>query len=141
MEKRRRTFEGSSKCSAPASTVWAVWTNPSLWPGGVIESAKIDGNFVVGAKLTDKTKGGPTTTATVTLVDPPRMWVDVSKFPGLRMTFEHVIEAADEGTVLTERVIISGLLAAVAARLMGSRLEQTFAGTTSRIACLAEAHG
>jgi len=139
MEKRRRSFEGSSKCSAPASTVWAVWTNPSEWPGGVIDSAKIDGNFVVGAKIKAKVKGGPATTSTVMRLDPPRMWVGVSKFPGLTMTYEHVIGDVDDSTMLTERVIMRGLLAGVAARLMGKGLEETFAATTGRIAGLAEA--
>jgi hypothetical protein len=54
------------------------------------------------------------------------------------MTYEHTIEPADDGTLLTERVIMSGLFAAIAARLMGSGLEETFAATTERIARLAE---
>jgi Polyketide cyclase / dehydrase and lipid transport len=139
MKEQRRSFEGSSTCSAPASTVWSVWTNPPEWPGGVIDAAKIDGNFVVGAKITMKVKGGPPTTSTVTRVDPPRMWVGVSKFPGLTMTYEHMIEASDGSTVLSERVVMSGPFAGVAGRLMGNRLEETFAASTGRIARLAEA--
>ncbi|MDT5208515.1 MAG: hypothetical protein QOF67_930 [Mycobacterium sp.] len=54
-----RSFEGSSPCSAPVSTIWQVWTNPSTWKGSVIESASIDGDFVVGAKYTTKVKGLP----------------------------------------------------------------------------------
>jgi hypothetical protein len=138
MAKQRRSFEGSSKCSAPASTVWAAWTNPSEWPGGIIQSTKIDGDFVVGAKIRAKLEGGPATTSTVTRMDPPGSWDGVSKFPGLTMTYEHTIEPADDGTLLTERVIMSGLFAAIAARLMGSGLEETFAATTERIARLAE---
>jgi hypothetical protein len=105
----------------------------------VIDEAKIDRNFSVGAKITMKVKGGPPTTATVTTVDPPRMWVGVSKFPGLTMTFEHMIEAGDGSTVLSERVVMSGPFAGVAGRLMGKRLEETFAASTGRIARLAEA--
>ena len=67
------------------------------------------------------------------------MWVAVSKFPGLTMTVEHVIEPADEGTVLTERAIFSGPFAGIMARLIGGRLQKDFAGTTARIARLAEA--
>jgi hypothetical protein len=139
MAKRPRSFQGSSSCSAPASTAWAVWTNPPEWPGDVIERAAIDRDFGVGAKITMKGKGGPTTTATVTRVDPPRMWVGVSKFPGLTITSEHVIDDSDGGTTLTERVTMSGPLSAVAAILIGRRLGESFTATTSHIARLAAA--
>ena len=139
MDKRHRSFEGSSRCSAPASTVWAVWTNPSEWPGDVIEAGTIDGDFVVGAKVGVKVKGGVKTTSTLTRVDPPKIWTSVSKFPGLTLTYEHAIDTAGDSTMLTERIIMSGLFAGVAARLMGSRLEETFAAVTACIARLAEA--
>ena len=67
------------------------------------------------------------------------MWVALSKFPGVTMTVEHVIESAADGTVLIERAIMSGPLGGVMARLIGGRLEKDFAGTTARIARLAEA--
>ena len=137
MSKRRRSFEGSSKCSAPISTVWAVWTNPPEWPGEVFDAAKIDGDFVVGARLSAKLKG-PTTTSTLIRVDPPTMWVAVSKFPGLTLTVEHVIGPADDGTVLTERATMTGLFAGVAARLIGGRLEKDSPGRL-RVSRLAEA--
>jgi hypothetical protein len=88
MTTRRRSFEGTS---ASPSAVWAAWTNPVEWPGGVIQKAGIDGAFVVGAKITAKMKGAPATTHTVTSMDPPRAWVGVTKFPGLTMTYEHEI--------------------------------------------------
>lgn len=139
MKHQRLSFAGSSTCTAPASTVWAVWTNPSEWPGGVIDAATIDRNFGVGAKIRMKVQGGLPSTATVVQVEPPRIWVGVTKFPGLTMTFEHVIDAAEDGTTLTEQVNLTGPFAGVAGRLMGSRLADTFGETTARIAHLAEA--
>lgn len=139
MKHQRPSFVGSSTCSAPASTVWAVWTNPSEWPGGVIAAATIDRNFGVGAKIRMKVQGGMATTATVVQAEPPKIWVGVSKFPGLTMTFEHVIDAAEDGSTLTEQVNLTGPLAGVAGRLMGGRLAETFSETTARIALLAEA--
>lgn len=55
------------------------------------------------------------------------------------MTYEHTIEDVEDGTVLTERVIMDGPLAGIAGQLMGKNLKKTFAGTTGRIAELAEA--
>jgi hypothetical protein len=139
MKIQRRPIKGSSQCPALASAVWAVWTNPSKWPGGIIDAANIDGEFVAGAKIMVKVKGGLATTSTIVRVDPPRVWICVSKFPGLTMLYEHVIEGADGGTVLTERIIMSGLFAGIVTRLIGNRLEETIAATTARIALLAEA--
>ena len=85
-----------------------------------------------------KVKGGLPTTLTVTRVDPPKIWVGVSKLPGLTMTYEHAVERVGDTAVLAERVVMSGPLAAVATRLMGTRLEETFAAATARIAHLAE---
>ncbi len=67
------------------------------------------------------------------------MWLAVAKYPGLTMTVSHMIEPADEGSRLTECATLTGPLATVAARLIGGRLEKDFAGTTARIARLAEA--
>ena len=86
-----RSFEGSSPCSAPVSTIWQVWTTPSAWPGGIIESASIDGDFVVVAKYTTKVKGLPASTGTVTHVESPRIWGSVAKAPGLTLTYEQAV--------------------------------------------------
>jgi hypothetical protein len=118
--------------------VWQVWTNPSQWTGGVIEFARLDGDFGVGAKITTKVKGFPASTSTVTHVDASRSWVGAAKSPLMTMTYEHIIEPAGDGAVLTERALISGPLAGVAARLIGKRLEATFAATTAHCAHLAE---
>jgi hypothetical protein len=133
-----RPFEGSSPCSAPVSTIWQVWTSPSIWQGSVIEAASMDGDFRVGAKIRTKVKGYPASTSTVTHVDSPRIWIGAAKAPGLTLTYEHVIEPDGTGAVLTERAIMSGPLAGAAARLIGKRLESTFAATTAHCAHLAE---
>ena len=59
MAEAKGPFGGSSHSSASAEEVWAVWTNPAEWPGGVIAMAKIDGPFAVGAKITTRVKGYP----------------------------------------------------------------------------------
>ena len=139
MSKPRRSFEGQSTSSASPEAVWAIWTRPDIWPGDVVASAKIDGDFVLGAKITTRVKGYAPLTSKVTRIDPPRVWTGVAKNPGLTMTIDHIIEAAESGTVITERATMSGPFAGVAARLLGSRLETTFKATTAHCARLAEA--
>src|SRR2546423_1387222 len=75
-----------------------------------IEAARVDGAFQPGAAITSKAKGFPSSTLTVTRVEPPSLWVDESRSPGMRISFDHVLEPAEGGTRLTERVHISGPL-------------------------------
>jgi hypothetical protein len=109
-----------------------------VWPGDVIQAAKIDGEFAPGARITIKAKGLPTVRLTVTRIEPQRLWAGVAKLPGLTLTFEHMTELADTGTMLIERAILDGPLAGIAARLLGNRLTATFNGTTAHCARLAE---
>jgi hypothetical protein len=134
-------FGGSSHSSASAEEVWAVWTNPAEWSGGVIATAKIDGAFAVGAKITTRVKGYPPLTSTVARIDPQSMWTGVAKVPGLTQTIEHLVEPTESGTLLTERTVFTGPLASIAARVLGGRLRKTFVATTEHCARLAERRG
>ncbi len=140
MGKSKGPFGGSSHCSASAEAVWAVWTNPAAWSGGVIATAKIDGPFAVGARITTRVKGYPPLTSTVTRIESPRVWTGVAKAPGLTQTIEHLVEPTDSGTFLTERTVFTGPLASIAARVLGGRLRKTFEATTEHCARLAERH-
>jgi hypothetical protein len=135
----KRVIEGSSPCSAPAETVWQVWADPSTWPGSVIEVGAVDGEFAEGSKVTVKVKGGVKTASTLTKVEPPRIWCSVTKFPGLTLAYDHVIESAGSGTLLTERVTMTGPFAGLFDRMTRSKLEETFPAVTAEIARLAEA--
>ena len=111
-----------------------------MWPGGPIEFAELHGAFEVGSTITTKVKGNRRLTSTITRIDEPRCWVGVAKAPGLTMTIDHVIDPAETGVLLTERLTFSGPLASLASRLMGSRIESTFRLTTAHAAEVAEAH-
>src|SRR3954447_20440260 len=130
MADARRSLEGSCRSPAPPEQVWALWTDPTKWPGGPIEVAEIDGPFQIGAKITTKVKGNRPLTSTVTRIEAPRLWVGVAKAPGVTMTIDHVINPAESGVVLTERLTFSGPLAGLLSRLMGRRVAATFEATT-----------
>ena len=139
MADAKRTFEGSCRSTVTPEEAWAAWTDPSIWPGGPIAAAKMNGPFEVGAKIKVRVKGYTPVTSTVTRIESPRLWTGVAKTPGLTMTIDHVIDPAETGVLLTERMVLSGPLAGVVARLMGRRLESTYAATTAHGAKLAEA--
>jgi hypothetical protein len=138
---RSQYIQGACQSNASPASAWAVWTNPRDWTGDAIQAAKIDGEFAIGARITIKAKGLPTIRLTVTGVEPQSRWTRVSKPPGLTMTFEHITEQADAGTVLIERANLHGPLAAMAARLPRNRLKVTFDGNTAHCARVAERHG
>lgn len=98
----------------------------------------VDGDFVVGARVGVKVKGGVKTHSTLTRVEAPSIWTSVTKFPGLTLTYEHTIEVHEAGTLLTERVIMNGTFAAVAFPVLRRQLEETFTAVTGYIGHLAE---
>jgi len=89
--------------------------------------------------ITSKAKGFPSSTLTVTHVEPPSLWVDESRSPGMQMTFDHLLEPGEGGTRLTERVRISGPLGRVLGSLMRRKLEALFAASVAAVARQAEA--
>jgi len=139
VEPSGRGYEVSRVSSASPEAVWAAWTDVAGWADSDhIESAEIDGPFRPGAVIRSKAKGLPASKITVTRADRPELWADEARSPGVRMTFDHVIEPVDGGTRLTERVVMRGPLAFVVAPLLRRRLEALFAASVAHVAEVAE---
>jgi Polyketide cyclase / dehydrase and lipid transport len=98
-----RSVEGSSRSSASVEEVWAVWADPGGWLGGPVEAAELHGTFAVGSTYTTKLKGWAPATATISRIEPPRLWTSVVGRRLLTVTVEHVVEPAGDETLLTER--------------------------------------
>jgi len=134
------SYEASAVTKATAEAAWSAWTDVQGWSAyDHIEAARIDGAFQVGAAITSRAKGFPSGTLTVTRVERPSLWVDESRSPGMRMTFDHVLEPGEGGTRLTERVHISGLLGRALGPFMRRKLEALFAASVAAVAREAEA--
>ena len=101
-------------------------------------TAKIDGPFAVGAKITMRVKGHPPLKLTVTRVEAPVLWTGVARAPGLTETIDHLIETTDSGTLITQGTVFTGPLAPIAARILGRTVRKTFEATTAHFARLAE---
>jgi Polyketide cyclase / dehydrase and lipid transport len=133
------SYEASAATHARPEAAWTAWTDVEGWSAyDHIESARLDGSFQPGVAITSKAKGFPSSTLTVTRVEPPSLWVDETRSPGIRMTFDHVIEAGAGGTQLTERVHISGPLGHVLGPLMRRKLEALFAASVAAVSRQAE---
>jgi hypothetical protein len=133
------SYEASAVSRAAPDKVWAVWVDVAGWSDSEhIESARLDGEFRPGGVITSKARGLPRTTLKITRVEPPRLWADESRSPGVKMTFEHVIESGEAGTELTERVLITGPLARFVGILMRRKLGALFAASVAYVARRAE---
>jgi hypothetical protein len=131
--------EASATTSATPEQAWEAWTDVSRWAeGDHVESAELKGGFAVGGIIRTHARGFPASTLTLTRVERPRVWVDESRSPGVRMTFEHVIEPVDGGTKVTERALISGPLAWLVGALMKRKLEALFDASTAQVVNHAE---
>ena len=90
------SYDAFTVTRANPAAAWAAWTDVGSWSAHEhIESASIDGEFRVGARITTKARGFPRSSLTVTHADRPHAWSDESRSPGIRMTFDHVIEQGD----------------------------------------------
>lgn len=133
------SYEASGLARAAPEDVWAAWVDVASWSESEhIESARLDGEFRPGGVIASKAKGLPRSTLTLTCVDPPRLWVDESRSPGVKLTFEHVIEPGGAGTKVTERVLISGPLGPLVGVLLRRKLEALFAASVAHVSRRAE---
>ena len=136
------TLERSATSQASPEQVWHAWVDVEAWSeADHIDSARLEGDFVAGSTIKTKTQGFPASTLTITEVEQPRRWVDESRTPGMRMTFVHDIELRDDGTIITERVLIRGPVGQVVGRAMRRRLEALLEASVERLARRAEAAG
>jgi len=134
------SYEASAVARASAESAWAAWTDVGGWSAyDHIDSAQIDGEFRVGAVITSKAKGFPRSKLIVTRVERPNIWVDESRSPGMRMSFDHVIEPLGDETRLTERVRITGPLGRIVGPLLRGRLVELFATSVAAVALQSEA--
>ena len=130
-----RSYEASAISAAGPEDVWARWIDVPRWSDvDGMESARLIGPFDVGSVLKTKARGFPESTLTITVVERPRLWTDESRTPGLRMTFEHLIEPMASGTKVTERVLLSGPLAWIAGPLLRRKMQRLIVAATASIA-------
>ena len=133
------TYEAPAISRAAPESVWETWVDVDGWSeGDHVESASLDGEFRPGTVLRTKAKGLPRAKLTLTRVERPHLWVNESRSPGVRMTFDHLVEPVEAGTRVTERMLIEGPLARVVSALMGRRMEAVLDSSVAHVAQRAE---
>ena len=132
----------SARSSAPAAAFFARWADMETWPEWNTDTAwvRLDGPFVQGATGTLKPRGGPKVRFTVARLD-DHAFVDVSRMPGGRITFDHRIDETGTGTGTTIEVTVSidGPLGWVWRRILAKDFRAALQPDLDRLVATAEA--
>ncbi len=128
--------------SAPAAAFFARWADMATWPdwNSDTEWVRLDGAFVEGATGTLKPKGGPKVPFVVARLVPDKVFVDVSRLFGARLTFDHRVSTrADGGSDVAVTITMSGPLSALWTLLLGKGLRASAQRDLEGLARAAEA--
>ena len=107
--------EESIEIAAPASRIWAVWTDVERWPEWTRSMNSVSllnkRPFAVGSKARIRQPGLPPATWRITRVEPERLFVWESASIGLKTVAVHSIESrGDDRCVAKMRLETKGLL-------------------------------
>lgn len=125
---------------ATKEQVWQVWQDVANWHqwDHEVEWASLDGDFMAGSQGYLKPKGGPKTKFTLSNCEPLRSFSDRSSLPLAKMDFIHTMEDTLEGVKVTHRIVISGLLGPLFAKVIGEKMSQGLPAAMQNLVALAE---
>ncbi|WP_433200571.1 SRPBCC family protein [Nocardia sp. CA-107356] len=126
--------------TAASAAFFATWADMGTWPewNNDTEWVRLDGPFVQGATGTLKPKGGPKVPFRVERLSDTE-FVDVSKLIGARLTFDHQVTTASEGTTVTVTVSIDGPLRWFWIKVMGGDIAESVQPDLDALVAAAEA--
>lgn len=126
--------------AAPPTAFFARWIDHATWSewSPDTEWVRIDGPVRRGARGILKPKGGPRAPFTISELETDRVYTDVSRVPGARLTFRHTAEPSAEGSVLSVEVTLDGPLAWLWARTAFSGFERSASEDLDRLIAVVE---
>ena len=113
-------------------STWGQWSPDTEW-------VRLDGPVARGTTGALKPTGGPKTRFTISAFEPDREYTDTSYLPGARIIFQHLVAAESGLTKLDIAVSISGPLAWLWARVMGTGFRESTQADLDRLIALVEA--
>ncbi|HEX3731689.1 MAG TPA: SRPBCC family protein [Mycobacteriales bacterium] len=125
---------------APPEAFFAKWTDHATWSVWSPDSewVRLDGPVAEGATGVIKPKGGPKTRFVISTLTPGREYTDTSRFPGARLTFQHLLTRVGDRTELDVRVTLAGPLAWIWARILGNGFRTSVPADLRRLVELVE---
>lgn len=134
------SYDYTTETKAPSKAVWRLWADVSNWKRWDSELlwSRIDGPFAVGTSGVLKPKHGPQAKFVLSEVLPEKRFVDQTKVIGTTLTFIHELQPTPNGTKITHRIEITGLLAPVLGATLGRQLKAGLPSAVQNLAQLAE---
>ncbi|MFZ1063327.1 MAG: SRPBCC family protein [Acidimicrobiales bacterium] len=125
---------------APPSAFFERWRDVATWPewNHDTEWVRLDGPFVEHATGVLKPKGGPKVRFVIERLVDGEEFVDVSMMPGAKLRFEHRVRAMETGCALEVTISISGPLARIWRRVLGSGFVKNAQPDLDRLVAVAE---
>ncbi len=130
------TYSYSETVAAPPKEVWKLWQNVAAWPkqDTSITSARINGPFAVGSKITLKPKGSPAVKVKLVKVEENRGFESQGTLPLAKLRFVHNISTQGAKTTFTQTIIIDGPLSGLFARTMGKSMDKNLQARVHKMA-------
>lgn len=107
--------------------VWNILTDVNNWPTwhDDLDDCKLEGEFKVGNHFYLTPKGSSAVKIVLTEINENKSFTDCTKFFGAKMYDTHRIEIKDDGIILTNKVVVTGLLRWLWVKLVAQNVADT----------------
>lgn len=135
--------EMTAKTKASRGAVWKVWSDVANWNrwDQEIESARINGDFILGQTGELKPKGGPKAKTKIIELTPLRSFSDQTDLPLAKLRFDHRMDEIDGSLQITHKISVSGPLGFLFSKILGKNLKRGLERALPKLIELAESHG
>jgi uncharacterized membrane protein len=122
-------YEETTLIDAPVDLIWRLTSEIDGWPTFMPTVQRLerldDGPLRVGSRARLKQPGQTTAVWTVTRIEPLREFTWETHRPGIRLTGQHLLEPAGDGTRNTLVLSTSGPAAGLFTALFGSMMRKS----------------
>lgn len=135
------SYGRSRDTTAPAGTVWRIWSDTSTWPhwNPDVQEVALGTPFGPGATGTMLTKSGGRHDIAIREVDPGRSFVlESTGVPATKLRFRCEVTTRDAGSSVSQSVTLAGPLAFAFGPMMGPRIAASFTPLLDGLAHAAE---
>lgn len=140
INKVRELARATATSTAAPGAYFARWTSHGTWTqwDQDTEWVRLDGPVRVGTRGALKPRRGPKVKFVISACTPDREYTDTSRLLGARLVFQHIVMPSGEGSDLEVLATITGPLAFVWARILGSSFSGSAQTSLDRLVQLVE---
>jgi Polyketide cyclase / dehydrase and lipid transport len=130
--------EFTRNVQATPEALWERWTDVANWPeqDESLQSASINGPFVVGSIITLKPKGSPTVKVQLIEVTKLKSFSSTGQLPLAKLQFDHKAKSDGGKIEFTQSVTMSGPLSGLFSKLMGKTMATNLEARMTKLATL-----